>query len=114
MALRRVSPDLPGQWIVGEYARRATVVIGKKALARAFGILLATVFAALITVLLARRLSPAVALPIFIVLWIVIYFAGVWSEQRREELARKIPVNSKELRRRTKAFYDWLASQGRR
>ena len=28
------------------------------------------------------------------------------------EVKRKVPISSKELRRRTKRFYDWLASQG--
>jgi hypothetical protein len=31
---------------------------------------------------------------------------------RPAEVKRKVPISSKELRRRTKLFYDWLASQG--
>jgi hypothetical protein len=51
---------------------------------------------------------------IFIALWIGFYFAGVWAVvDRLAELARKFPISSKELRRRTKAFYDQLSSKGR-
>jgi hypothetical protein len=40
------------------------------------------------------------------------YFAGVWVHVRNEQ-NKKLPTNSKELRRRTKEFYDSLDSQGR-
>jgi hypothetical protein len=49
-------------------------------------------------------LHIALTLLLFISLWAGFYFAGVWaSTERRAEL-------NKELRRRKKALYDWLAS----
>jgi hypothetical protein len=60
-------------------------------------------------------LHIALTLLLFVGLWIGFYFAGVWaSTERRAELERKFPISSKELRRRKKEFFDWLASQGRR
>jgi hypothetical protein len=52
---------------------------------------------------------------IFVGLLVGGYAAGYWvSFERPKELAKKIAINSKELRRRKKEFFDWLASQGRR
>jgi hypothetical protein len=43
-----------------------------------------------------------------------VYLVGTWiMVDHPAELKRKIPISSKELRRRRKRFYDWLASQGR-
>jgi hypothetical protein len=50
----------------------------------------------------------------FVVFFIVFYSALQWYQNRPGELAKRIPTSSKELRRRRKAFYDWLASQRRR
>ena len=48
------------------------------------------------------------------ILGVGLYFVGVWAAvDRPAELDKKIPVNSKELRRRRKQFYDWLTSMGR-
>jgi hypothetical protein len=44
--------------------------------------------------------------------FVALYFAGKWIGVRSEQ-NKKIPTSSKELRRRTKEFYDRLASQGR-
>jgi len=41
------------------------------------------------------------------------YFVGAWVSIRNE-LNKRIPTLSHELRRRKKEFYDWLDSQGRR
>jgi ammonia channel protein AmtB len=89
-------------------------MMGRKRIERIFGALFATTYAALITGGLSHQSRIATLLFVFVVSWIVIYFVGVWIERRREELTKKIPVSGKELRRRTKQFYDWLASQGRR
>jgi hypothetical protein len=51
---------------------------------------------------------------IFIALSIGFYSAGIWvAIDRPVELDKKFPIGSKELRRRKKAFFDWLDSQGR-
>jgi ABC-type uncharacterized transport system permease subunit len=44
--------------------------------------------------------------------FVAFYFVGLWVHVRNEQ-NKKLPTSSKELRRRTKEFYDWLASQGR-
>jgi len=41
------------------------------------------------------------------------YVVGMWVSVRNE-LNKKIPTPSHELRRRNKEFYNWLDSQGRR
>lgn len=43
--------------------------------------------------------------------FLAFYFAGRWVAVK-SEMNRKLPTSSKELRRRTKQFYNWLASQG--
>jgi hypothetical protein len=93
-------------------------MIGKKNIGRLTGVCLATVYTTLIsgTVYgLFHGLRLGFLTVIFIALWIGIYFAGNWAAvDRPAELDRKFPTSSKQLRARTKAFYDWLASQGRR
>jgi len=49
----------------------------------------------------------------FIVFFVLFYSVLQWFWNRRAELAKTLPTSSKELSRRRKAFYDWLASQGR-
>jgi hypothetical protein len=44
--------------------------------------------------------------------FVAFYFAGLWVHVRNEQ-NKKLPTNSKELRRRTKEFYESLDSQGR-
>lgn len=52
---------------------------------------------------------------VFIALWVGFYKAGVWMFiDRPIELTKKFPITSDEVRRRRKAFYDWLNSQSRR
>jgi hypothetical protein len=93
-------------------------MIGKRNIGRLSGVTLATVYATLITGTiygLWQSLHITSVLLIFIMLWIGIYFAGAWmAVDRPAELDRKFPISSGELRKRKKAFYDWLASQGRR
>jgi uncharacterized iron-regulated membrane protein len=43
--------------------------------------------------------------------FVAFYFAGLWVHVRNEQ-NKKLPTNSRELRRKTKEFYDWLDSQG--
>jgi hypothetical protein len=93
-------------------------MIGKKNIGRFYGVCLATIYATLTTGIaysLWRELHIALVLLIFIALWIGFYFTGIWiAVNRPDELKRKSPISSKELRRRKQEFYDWLASQGRR
>jgi hypothetical protein len=92
-------------------------MMNKKNTGRAFGVCLATIYASFVTVTVHiwRGLRIELALLIFIGLWIGFYFTGVWAaNDRPAELDKRIPTGSKELRRRKKAFFDWLDSQGRR
>jgi len=88
-------------------------MVGTKAIGLAYAVLLATVFACLIAGGLSSSLPISIRVTIFVGLWIAIFFCGLWIHERGEA-NKRIPVSSRELRRRTKAFYDWLASQGRR
>ena len=93
-------------------------MLAKKNIGRVFGASLATIYSTLITGMTYGFLGGlrfGLVLSIFIGLWIAIYFAGVWAAvDRPAELNRKFAISSKELCRRKKEFYDWLASQGRR
>jgi hypothetical protein len=105
-------------WDYGSGRTHASSMIGKKNIGRSTGVTVATVYATLITGTIYgfwHSLHTASVLLIFIVLWIGIYFAGVWvAVDRPAELDRKFPISGRELRKRKKAFYDWLASQRRR
>jgi hypothetical protein len=57
-------------------------------------------------------MSVWVLIPLSAAFFVAFYFAGLWVHVRNEE-NKKLPTNSKELRRRTKEFYDSLDSQGR-
>lgn len=53
------------------------------------------------------HLSPRAVLAVFMVSWVASYFALDWAMlERAAELKKKYPISSKELRRRTKEFYD--------
>jgi len=93
------------------------MITNKKNIGRALGILLATMYAGLIAVTVHIWTGRHAVLTLFIFagLWIGFYFAGIWAAaDRPAELDKKFPTSSKELRKRKKTFYDWLASQGRR
>jgi hypothetical protein len=93
------------------------MITNKKNIGRALGILLATIYAGLITAAVHTwtGLHTAPTLLVFAGLWIGFYFAGIWAAtDRPAELDKRFPISSKELRRRKKTFYDWLNSQGRR
>ncbi len=104
--------------MIGQVGGYGGSMIEKKNLGRFYGICLATIYATLITVTVCdvwHGLHVALTLVLFVSLWTGFYFAGVWaSTERRAELNKKFPISSKELRRRKRQFYDWLASQGRR
>ena len=92
-------------------------MISKRTNGRFFGVLLATMYAGLITsaVRFWFGLHIAATLLIFIGFWTGFYFAGLWAMvDRPAELDRKFPISNKELRARKKAFYSWLNSQRRR
>jgi len=93
-------------------------MIGKKNQGRFYGVLLATMYATLVTGIiygLWSALHIGSVVSIFVALWIGFYFTGVWAAgDRPAELKRKFPVSSKDLRRRKKEFFDWLGTQGRR
>jgi len=92
-------------------------MIKKKNSGRFFGVLLATMYASLIVISLRHvwpELHIALSCLVFVILWIGFYLAGLWViVDRPAELNRKFPISSHELRRRRKAFYDWLDSRGR-
>jgi hypothetical protein len=93
-------------------------MISKKNTGRAFGLCLALVFGTLIAATVCRLLSglpgPVIVL-VYVSLWIGFYFTGIWMiVERPAELDKKFPLSSGELRKRKRAFYDWLDSLGRR
>jgi hypothetical protein len=88
----------------------------KDTAARAFGIVLATLFAvgsASLVYRLWHGKHIALIFPIFIGLWIAFFLAASWIIHRPDELKRKLPISGAEHRRKNKQFYDWLRSQGR-
>jgi len=93
-------------------------MFGKKNVGLFSGICLGTVAVGLFGVIFSgflRSLNVVLAVLLVMGLWIGFYFAGVWATtDRSDELDRKFPISSSELRKRKKDFYDWLASQGRR
>ena len=83
----------------------------KNTAARAYGVVLATMFAILVT-FVTRGFWPGMNFPItfvvFVVLWVGFFVTGIWI------FTREFPISGAERRRRNKQFYDWLRSQGRR
>jgi len=61
-----------------------------------------------------RNLSSAAMLAMYVGSVVVLSFAWLLYFDRPEELQKRIPISSREHRRRKKEFYDWLDSQGRR
>ncbi len=50
---------------------------------------------------------------ILLLLWMVFYRLVAWiCVDRPEQIKKRVPITSKEVREDRKAFYDWLASQG--
>jgi hypothetical protein len=91
-------------------------MIGKKNLDRIFAICLAVVYGGLIIggiPVFWFKGNFWLYLFLLTVVCGLLYMVGKWIRARGER-NRKVPISSKELRRRTKAFYNWLDSQGRR
>ena len=111
LPLLRVESRLYCAMILGSMFSRHTV-------SRLYGICLAVAYVCLVAVAfngLWHRIGTWLTAILLIVLGVGFYFAGVWASlDRPAELQRKMPITSKELRRRKNEFYDWLAKQGRR
>jgi|ERR1051326_436344 hypothetical protein len=76
------------------------------------------VITALFPVELASHLDRDLSLTAMLAVYLgsAVLLSFVWRRyfDRPEEVRKRIPISSKELRRRKKEFYDWLDSQGRR
>lgn len=85
---------------------------------RFYGVVLATMHAfvvAFIVYAFGHGMSFLIGALLFVVLWIGIYFTGLWAIlYRPKELDKRIPISSKELRKKKKQFYDELDSLRRR
>jgi len=63
---------------------------------------------------LDRNLPLIAVLAVYVGSAVLVSFAWRLYFDRPEELRKRLPISSKEHRRRKKEFYDWLDSQGRR
>ncbi len=83
-----------------------------------FGVLLALVYMSMVAVAvpgLWQRIGTWLTAILLFLLGVGFCFVGVWVVvDRPAELQKKLPISSKQLRKQSKDFYDWLASQGRR
>lgn len=89
-------------------------MISKKSIGSLLGACYAAVFGTIITVGIHSywpHMGVGVLLLLSGVAFVASYFGGRWIAIRNEE-NKKLPTSSKELRRRTKDFYDSLDSQG--
>jgi len=90
-------------------------MIGKESIGPLLGICYAAVFGTLFMVGLHGfwpDVSIWILVPLSAVFFVAFYVAGQWIHVRNEQ-NKKLPTSSKELRRRTKEFYDSLDSEGR-
>jgi hypothetical protein len=90
-------------------------MIAKKSLGPLLGLCYGAVFGTLVIAGLHSYwpdMSVWVLVPLWAAFFVAFYFAGLWIHIRNEK-NKKLPTNSKELRRRTKEFFDSLDSQGR-
>jgi hypothetical protein len=92
-------------------------MISKKNIARITGIIFA-LFGPLATLVIYgfwRKMPIPLIILTSIALTIGFYRTGVWVfVERPDEIKKKVPISSKELSRRTKEFYAWVDSLGRR
>ena len=90
-------------------------MMSKKSIGPLLGLCYAAVFGTFVTIGIHDYL-PDLSTRVFVLLsfagFVAFYFAGLWIHVRDEQ-NKKLPTDSKELRRRTKRFYEWLDSQGR-
>jgi hypothetical protein len=88
-------------------------MMGKKSIAVIVGVCTAAIYGSLVLVGIKDH-WPKMSLRVLVLLsgavFVALYFAGKWIGVRSEQ-NKKLPTSSKELRRRTKEFYDRLASQ---
>jgi len=88
-------------------------MIAKRNIGTLLGVCYAAVFGTLMMVGLYSY-WPDMSIWVLVLLsaafFVAFYFAGLWVHVRNEQ-NKKLPANSKELRRRTKEFYDGLDSQ---
>jgi hypothetical protein len=100
---------------VESFVRLEQPMIKTESMGPFLGLCYAAVFGTFVTIGIHDYL-PDLSPPVFVLMsgagFIAFYFAGLWIHFRSEQ-NKKLPTNSKELRRRTKRFYDWLDSQGR-
>jgi len=93
-------------------------MIQKRNLGTLTNICVAISYAILTTVmtcLVFRVRHPGWGLLIFAVSLCVFYWLGKWMTiERPAEIEEKLPISSKEHRRRRRAFHEWLASRERR
>jgi len=90
-------------------------MIDTKNILRLSGVLYAVLFGSLFTFAIHAYwpdMRAAVFLPVSGAVFVAFYIVGMWVGVRNEQ-NKKLPTSSKELRRRTKEFYDSLDSQGR-
>jgi hypothetical protein len=53
--------------------------------------------------------APGIVLSVFLITWVASCFVGHWIMlERPDELRKKYPISSKELRRKNREFYDNL------
>jgi len=91
-------------------------MIDKKTIGTLLGVCYAAVFGAIVTVGIHGywpHMSVGVLLLSSAALFVGFYFTGRWIAVRNEQ-NKKLTTSVKELRRRSKEFYDWLDSQGHR
>ena len=93
-------------------------MMSKNNAASAFGAFLATMYAALLAVMIHDHwpaLHVAVLLLIFITLWAGFFLAGIWVFlYRPAELTRNFQLAAKNSAKEKENLYEWLGSQGRR
>jgi hypothetical protein len=86
-------------------------MMNKNTTALAYGVVLATIFAVLVTYVVYGawpRLHIPLTLMMFIGLWVAFFITGLWI------FNRGFPIGGAEHRRRRREFYEWLRrSQGR-
>jgi hypothetical protein len=86
-------------------------MMNKNTSARAYGIVIATTFATLVTVVFHgfwREMSSFLMVLMFTGFWVGFFVTGLWI------FNREFPISGAERRRRNKQFYEWLRSQTRR
>jgi len=90
-------------------------MIRKTNIARIAGVCVAAIYGTFIMVGVHDRWPKMSTLGLLLLsgaVCVVLYLAGRWIAVRNE-LNKRLPTSSKELRRRRKEFYNWLNLKGR-